>query len=367
MKRRGVRAFTLVELMVVIFVMGMLVALLLPAVQRTRESSRRATCLNNLKQIALAANQFEVRFQRFVGSLDEIALTEGLTQAPSIRDGSPTNQTSVLIYHPHPHPALVDREPYTTWAVLLLPDMENQSVYDEYAKGKSPLPSIYVEPYVCPSDAGKPHYGDSMSYVANAGWGASAAVQRPANGPFLNRAYDPKASVKEGHWRDGKDRTLAFSERTDVAGYDIMGWNGFKKPGSDGDPIDHDVVDRDNADRLWGPVFVWQSNPPICSRINASETCACSSPDVPPCVPEPGTGRYLGKNCTLACNLEDRSPNAKPSSEHPDGVNVAFGSGRALYLRQDIDYKVYRALMTLSEKQSNSPDRNILLNDDSYL
>jgi hypothetical protein len=84
-------------------------------------------------------------------------------------------------------------------------------------------------------------------------------------------------------------------------------------------------------------------------------------------VPETGTGRYLGKNCTLECNVDDRSPNAKPSSAHAGGVNVAFGSGRALFLREDIDYKVYRALMTLSEKQSNSPDRNIIMNDQSYL
>ena len=53
------RGFTLVELLVVIAIIGILIALLLPAVQAAREAARRSSCQNNLKQLALAAANFD--------------------------------------------------------------------------------------------------------------------------------------------------------------------------------------------------------------------------------------------------------------------------------------------------------------------
>ncbi len=91
------RGFTLVELLVVIAIIGILVALLLPAVQAARESARRSQCVNNLKQVALAFHNFESVFQAF-----PLAYTD---------------------------PAKAGRN---NWAPFVLPYLEQQNLIDGY-------------------------------------------------------------------------------------------------------------------------------------------------------------------------------------------------------------------------------------------
>src|SRR4051812_47381895 len=105
-RRRG--GFTLIELLVVIAIIAILIALLVPAVQKVREASNRTTCINNMKQLALAA----LNYQSARGVLPPAAVQPS-TQAQVEFFGVP-----IGIQH--------------GWGTYLLPYVEQQALYDAY-------------------------------------------------------------------------------------------------------------------------------------------------------------------------------------------------------------------------------------------
>ncbi len=149
------RAFTLVELLVVIAIIGVLVALLLPAVQAAREAARRMQCEKNLKMIALAVSTYETAHKRF----------------PAGRLGC-DGQSSVTAYAQwcgsDVYPAGMSG---TSTLVAILPYMEMQSLFDLFDLSVGPwssnipgawtpanLNAVAQRPsaYVCPSDDSEP-------------------------------------------------------------------------------------------------------------------------------------------------------------------------------------------------------------------
>lgn len=102
-------AFTLVELLVVIAIIGILVGLLLPAVQQIREAARRSQCQNNLKQQALAMHNFESAFKR-------------LPIGVQVRDNGGAN--------PYSSVTSATKEGYWAWSTFILPYVEQQGAYD---------------------------------------------------------------------------------------------------------------------------------------------------------------------------------------------------------------------------------------------
>jgi prepilin-type N-terminal cleavage/methylation domain-containing protein/prepilin-type processing-associated H-X9-DG protein len=336
MRTPQVRGFTLVELLVVIAIIGTLVALLLPAVQQARESSRRSTCANNIRQLALACSQYEIRQRKYPPLYYELSFQER------------TDQYS---------------ERFSTWAVQLLPDLERDELLEKYETGDKPIPAEYVATLVCPTAPIEFHAGAVTSYIANAGKSVGTLSQRPSNGPFLNRIVDKSAAILEGHWQDGREYTLILSESVDAENYDVIGWNGLLSDTSDmeKDGVDHDVVDP-GYDRVWSAAFVWHSVPIKSNYINGP-FMVCEQAETG-CKKFPETGRYPAKPC-MPC-ADERAANARPSSAHSNGVNVAFAGGRVLFLREDIDYKLYRALMTLNDRRSDSPDPLYTFDDSAF-
>jgi len=230
MERARLRlGFTLVELLVVIAIIGVLVALLLPAVQAARESSRRTQCSNHLKQIGLAVHGFE--------DINKVI----------------------------PYTRLDTRE---TYAVLLLPYLEQGNLFSQWDMNKQyydQLPQVReatLKVYVCPSrrsppkvstagdvhqDGTRPHIGGGVSdYTSNAGTTDgdtdyyegfnSTTAATCANGPFWYKSPIP---LRFTSVTDGISNTLFLGEKhITVKNLNAEGsvWNGdhgnsFKKAG----------------------------------------------------------------------------------------------------------------------------------------
>jgi prepilin-type N-terminal cleavage/methylation domain-containing protein len=136
------RAFTLVELLVVIAIIGLLVALLLPAVQSAREAARRSSCQNNMKQIGLALAQFELAKKVYPPS--------GTDEILNWDDGK--------------------NELNHSWASLIMPYVEESTLQDKINFKISALETVnepaagtVVPIYRCPSYSG-PNFTESEFY-----------------------------------------------------------------------------------------------------------------------------------------------------------------------------------------------------------
>lgn len=138
-RRRFANGFTLVELLVVIAIIGILVALLLPAIQSAREAARRSQCTTNLKNVALALQNYHDVHKEFPPAL-------------TLRDGTPDVMlTDLRLYR-------------INWAIAILPFMEETALRDTFVFGgttklSDPVNSVprgtEVAVMLCPSDEGR--------------------------------------------------------------------------------------------------------------------------------------------------------------------------------------------------------------------
>ncbi len=199
MSKSSRNAFTLVELLVVIAIIGILIGMLLPAVQQVREAARRSKCQNNLKQIALACLNYESAFMK-------------LPKGYEIPDTSLTNNAQSFT------------TPAYSWYTIIAPQLEQGAAYDILTAGAKKLKLVETTATAvlqsspdgmrCPSDSPPvlnanrgSLYGTSSYVASNSANQCDARGNVSANGMFCG------SKAQTSVIPDGSSNTIMFSER----------------------------------------------------------------------------------------------------------------------------------------------------------
>jgi prepilin-type N-terminal cleavage/methylation domain-containing protein/prepilin-type processing-associated H-X9-DG protein len=313
------RGFTLVELLVVIAIIGVLVALLLPAVQAAREAARRTRCVNNLKQIGLSIENYESSKKKFpLGRYTGDGATTGAC-APAL--------------------SLPDTTKYqaTSGFVLLLPYLEEINLYelarlDQYGlwnddgagayhtlwqdaqsmKVVTTRPSVYV----CPSDTSEPGIKDT-SYEGNE---IDNKTIRPAVGSYAlsQGTLGPTGStpaIKCGN--TGMFMYAIARRRRQLT-------DGTSKIFAVGEVV---ASDTNNGINMWTKASRYQTS--LRTTVNPLNT-------------PPGTGSPITTSATY-------SHNGAFGSEHAGGANFVFVDGHVSFVTDNIAMPTYQALSTVNE------------------
>jgi prepilin-type N-terminal cleavage/methylation domain-containing protein/prepilin-type processing-associated H-X9-DG protein len=261
MKMSAMRGFTLVELLVVIAIIGVLMALMLPAVQSARESARRATCANHLKQISTAALNHNSQWEHF----------------PSA--GVHWNDSRKLAQNKSPH--LARRQDWGAF-YQILPYIEQGHVHalEDDAKAAATIIKIYFcptrrKPVAYPGIESGLRPGLLRGAIDYAGNGGNGPAVFPAQASFYgqngviiprtdpNRSWCKNELITINAIKDGTSGTLMFAERNfnrkragqsnqfdENNGY-IGAWDWDTIRWSYAPPIP-DRADNSNADRRFG-------------------------------------------------------------------------------------------------------------------
>ncbi|QDU56939.1 DUF1559 domain-containing protein [Aeoliella mucimassa] len=327
--------FTLVELLVVIAIIGILVALLLPAVQSAREAARRMQCTNNLKQLSLAALNYESAYGELPAA--RIGCDGLLAQCNDMRQ---TGNVAGVNLRTQGASVFVQLLPYVEQQALFdLFDIKNKTVWDAgqwngWLTDPSTVTAIgtTVPEFRCPSDGELNEYADYAHQATNtsarAATGSYAGVAGdvgPPNGPdpLFNDRADPRGKAFDLKWNntgvffyvrriklreitDGTSNTMFFGETVD-------GHGRLAEDGS-GDLLASNIWSNGN-----------RCNSSMRTTVNPLNTI----PELGESIQNSGTRTHCGFN-----------------SRHPGGANFGMGDGSVTYLTEDVSEDVYRQMST---------------------
>ncbi|HWE40558.1 MAG TPA: DUF1559 domain-containing protein [Isosphaeraceae bacterium] len=328
------RGFTLIELMVVVAIIGVLLALLLPAVQQAREASRRIQCGNNLKQIGLALHHYETA----LGALPMSMALSGAGNAVAYDTGW-SAQARILPY--------LEGNP--------LYNAANLSVFKEDPANATVI-ALNVAGFLCPSEV-RPEvsthdYGLSgvISYgFCQGDWFAWGGF----NGPQNRQAFGPNRSRRLAEFRDGLSQTLLASE---VKTYQPAANCRFRTlpsvndpnvfPGSDADPFTVAPEYDDGAcltENQYEFHTEWSDGHTHASGFTTAW---------PPNKVILGKVTYPGMDLDLnGRNEENGGPTfaaITSRSYHPGGVDALMGDGTVRFVKSSIAGATWRALGTVA-------------------
>jgi len=340
MRSRGRRwlGFTLVELLVVIAIIGILIALLLPAVQAAREAARRSQCTNNLKQVALGLHNYHdvyKTFPRYAMGINNVDCAPGSTTCANNSDWRGHSVHTMLL------PYVEQKAVYASVDFRLCYWVGTNGSGPRFAK---------VPPYQCPSDPPVPSTSAGpITYPVCEGpnWGYQGSTST-ANGMFRRWIETGMAEVL-----DGLSNTIMLGEQIkgdmDGARYSL------------GDVIKPIAIAGNNPFPTQAQVDAYglacdqaraAGNPPTHnSEYGRYYMSTSMGYTVFNTIATPNY-RYPSCQSCSGCGEGDSTGNFPARSRHPGGVNCALGDASVRFFSDTLDFNLWQGLGSRNGKET---------------